>query len=159
MNSFLLTAWIPYNVIRCYKVRSWLLLFQLADFCWSDLSSEFDEWILARNELLRAMDLRLTALREDFTASFIQAAGATCSTKQIADLLKFCEHFGVMELRYLPTVKCLILGVTVKCPIPSKNDERFFCFLGFYCTKILGYYKYLFFWARNTKIKICRCCY
>ncbi|MCL7047005.1 hypothetical protein MKW94_002111, partial [Papaver nudicaule] len=54
-----------------------------------------------RNELLRAMDLRITALREEFTASFNQAVGATCSTKQITDLAAFCEHFGAAELRNL----------------------------------------------------------
>lgn len=53
----------------------------------------------ARNELLRALDLRLEALEEELALSFNRAAGATCSPKQIADLSAFSEHFGVMNLR------------------------------------------------------------
>ncbi|XP_020681330.1 uncharacterized protein LOC110098757 [Dendrobium catenatum] len=54
-----------------------------------------------KNELLRAMDLRLAALKEELVASFNRAAGATCSTNQISDLASFARHFGAAELSNL----------------------------------------------------------
>ncbi|XP_058075226.1 COP1-interacting protein 7-like [Magnolia sinica] len=52
-----------------------------------------------KNELLRAMDLRLTALRDELASAVNRAAGSTCSVKQIADLAAFAEHFGAVDLR------------------------------------------------------------
>lgn len=54
-----------------------------------------------KNDLLRAMDLRLTALKEDLVASFNRATGATCCTNQISDLASFAQHFGAVELSNL----------------------------------------------------------
>lgn len=53
----------------------------------------------SKNELLLAMDLRLTALRSELMAAINHAVGATCSYKDITDLVKFCEHFGAADLK------------------------------------------------------------
>ncbi|XP_026413729.1 serine/arginine repetitive matrix protein 2-like isoform X2 [Papaver somniferum] len=74
-----------------------------------------------RNELLRAMDLRIAVLKEDFTASFNQAVGAPCSIEQITDLVTFCEHFGAMELRNFLS-KYIELGVMDQVGEPQ-NDQ------------------------------------
>ncbi|XP_072984515.1 uncharacterized protein [Typha latifolia] len=52
-----------------------------------------------KNELLRALDLRLMALKEEMIASFNQVASSNFSTKQISDLVAFSEHFGAVDLR------------------------------------------------------------
>ncbi|XP_043698861.1 uncharacterized protein LOC122649687 [Telopea speciosissima] len=61
-----------------------------------------------KNELLRAMDLRLTVLSQELLSAFSRAADATCSTKQIANLVAFAEHFGAVDLR-----KCLFKCLTL----------------------------------------------
>ncbi|KAK1265473.1 hypothetical protein QJS04_geneDACA016949 [Acorus gramineus] len=52
-----------------------------------------------KNELLKAMDLRLMVLKEELASAFNRAAGATCSVKQISDLAAFMQHFGAKDLR------------------------------------------------------------
>ncbi|XP_010921244.1 uncharacterized protein [Elaeis guineensis] len=52
-----------------------------------------------KNELLRAINLRLTVLKEELAASFNRAAGTTLSTKQISDVEAFAHHFGAVDLR------------------------------------------------------------
>ena len=64
-----------------------------------------------RNELLRAVDLRLTALRDEIAAAFNQATGARCSTKDISDLENFAHHFGAKEIRYF----CMNKFLHVRC--------------------------------------------
>ncbi|KAJ4978099.1 hypothetical protein NE237_008879 [Protea cynaroides] len=63
-----------------------------------------------KNELLRAMDLRLTVQSQELLSAFSLAAGATCSSKQIADLAAFAEHFGAVDLRN-SLFKCLKLNL------------------------------------------------
>ncbi|XP_039067183.1 uncharacterized protein LOC120213105 isoform X2 [Hibiscus syriacus] len=53
----------------------------------------------SKNELLRAMDSRLTALRSELVAAFNQAVGETCSYKEIAHLVKFSEIFGATDVK------------------------------------------------------------
>lgn len=52
-----------------------------------------------KNELLRALEVRLMALEDELAASVNRAAGATCSVQQISDLIAFAEHFGAINLR------------------------------------------------------------
>ncbi|XVF41268.1 hypothetical protein PTKIN_Ptkin01aG0267000 [Pterospermum kingtungense] len=55
----------------------------------------------SKNELLRAMDSRLTALRSELIAAFNQAVGETCSHKEIAHLAKFSGNFGANDVKNL----------------------------------------------------------
>ncbi|XP_065870065.1 flocculation protein FLO11-like isoform X2 [Euphorbia lathyris] len=52
----------------------------------------------SKDELLKAIDLRLTALRKELAAALNQAAGLTCSSKDVRNLIDFCDHFGVADL-------------------------------------------------------------
>lgn len=52
-----------------------------------------------RNELLRAIDLRLTALRGELATAFVQSVRATCSNEELDDLERFSHHFGATDLR------------------------------------------------------------
>ncbi|KAG6503205.1 hypothetical protein ZIOFF_035516 [Zingiber officinale] len=52
-----------------------------------------------KNELLRAIELRIVGLKEELVALFSQAAGATLSVKHLSDLAKFSQHFQVRDLR------------------------------------------------------------
>ncbi|PSS33232.1 Neurofilament medium polypeptide like [Actinidia chinensis var. chinensis] len=53
----------------------------------------------SKNELLRAMNLRLATLRGELVAAFNRAAGATCSSNNIFDMEKLCQHFEAIDLR------------------------------------------------------------
>ncbi|KAL0382243.1 UNVERIFIED_CONTAM: hypothetical protein Scaly_0511600 [Sesamum calycinum] len=52
-----------------------------------------------RNELLRAMDLRLAALRGELTTVFDQAADFGYFVEEMTDVQKFSHHFGSVDLR------------------------------------------------------------
>ncbi|XP_074573137.1 uncharacterized protein LOC141829540 isoform X2 [Curcuma longa] len=52
-----------------------------------------------KNELLRAIELRIVGLKEELVALFSLAAGASLSVKHLSDLAKFSQHFQVRDLR------------------------------------------------------------
>ncbi|XP_061356662.1 uncharacterized protein LOC133301080 isoform X2 [Gastrolobium bilobum] len=54
----------------------------------------------SKNELLRAMDLRLTALSNKLGETFNKASGATCSLKDMTYLAKFSQHFGAANIEH-----------------------------------------------------------
>ncbi|EPS62413.1 hypothetical protein M569_12374, partial [Genlisea aurea] len=62
-------------------------------FCFQAESSD-----PSKNELLRAMDLRLSALRRELTAAFDQAVGARYSVEDLIDVQKFSDNFGSGDL-------------------------------------------------------------
>ncbi|KAL9272445.1 hypothetical protein AKJ16_DCAP08662 [Drosera capensis] len=57
--------------------------------------------VATRNELLRAMDLRVTTLRCELVSAFNHTAQSIFSVKDITNIKNFCEHFGVENLRKL----------------------------------------------------------
>ncbi|KAH7667431.1 hypothetical protein IHE45_12G057700 [Dioscorea alata] len=63
------------------------------------LTNERSSSDATKNELLRAMDLRITALKEELSSTFHKAMGATCSSKQISDVMTFAQYFGAIDLR------------------------------------------------------------
>ncbi|XP_022994971.1 uncharacterized protein LOC111490565 isoform X3 [Cucurbita maxima] len=86
--------------------------------------AEFTSSAESKNELLRAMELRLTALNKDFTASFEKGCNATCSSKKISHLVKFMEHFGATNLK---NCTCKYLELNPKSdsidPVPVDDDD------------------------------------
>ncbi|CAL5407612.1 unnamed protein product [Camellia sinensis] len=80
----------------------------------------------SKNELLRAMDLRLTTLRGELAAAFNRATGATCSPKDITDIVKLSQHFGAIDLRDTlhKFVELNQMGQTVDLPSDKKSHSE-----------------------------------
>ncbi|KAL8218007.1 hypothetical protein R6Q57_021380 [Mikania cordata] len=57
--------------------------------------------IHSKTELLRAVDLRLTELKDEVVAAIDQVTGARSSTKDISDLESFAHHLGTKDIRDL----------------------------------------------------------
>ncbi|KAL6980954.1 hypothetical protein U1Q18_022590 [Sarracenia purpurea var. burkii] len=79
----------------------------------------------SKNELLQAMDLRLTALRGELAASVNRAAGATCSLKHIFDMEKLSQHLGAVDLRNTlqKFVELSQMGLKVDLPSDEKSPS------------------------------------
>ncbi|KAL5209758.1 hypothetical protein ABZP36_005381 [Zizania latifolia] len=60
-----------------------------------------------KNELLRALDLRLAALKEEILVLLNRTAVSNMSTRDISDLSVFVQHFGTSEFSWL--MRCLML--------------------------------------------------
>nr|GEV83530.1 hypothetical protein [Tanacetum cinerariifolium] len=71
--------------------------FQLALFAKAevDMTSSFE----SKNELLRAVDSRLSELKEQLAEALNKAIGASCSPKDISELENFAHHFGAEDIR------------------------------------------------------------
>ncbi|KAF8728574.1 hypothetical protein HU200_017837 [Digitaria exilis] len=61
----------------------------------------------ARNELLRALDLRLSALKEEILIILNRAVGSELSTREISDLSAFVQRFGTSVFSWL--MRCMLL--------------------------------------------------
>ncbi|CAM0873002.1 unnamed protein product [Alopecurus aequalis] len=66
-----------------------------------------DSSVATKNELLRALDLRLSALKEEIMVLLSRAVGSNLSNKEISDLSTFVQHFGASEFSWL--MRCLLL--------------------------------------------------
>ncbi|XP_008782721.2 COP1-interacting protein 7-like isoform X1 [Phoenix dactylifera] len=85
-----------------------------------------------KNELLRAINLRLTVLKEELAASLNRAAGTTLSTKQISDIEAFAHHFGAVDLRnsllkflaLIPKDELAEPAVEQACSEDTKNNSE-----------------------------------
>ncbi|XWS08407.1 hypothetical protein CRYUN_Cryun41cG0077400 [Craigia yunnanensis] len=76
----------------------------------------------SKNELLHAMDSRLTALRGELVAAFNLAVGETCSYKEITHLAKFSESFGAIDLK---NFLCTFLELSQKHQVANPpGDEK-----------------------------------
>ncbi|KAF6172676.1 hypothetical protein GIB67_041999 [Kingdonia uniflora] len=78
------------------------------------LSSQIDFQTISsdstKNELLRALNLRLGALRDEFCAAFNLATDTPRSTKQIADLVAFSQYFEAIELKNFLSKYLTLMG-------------------------------------------------
>ncbi|XP_040377594.1 protein stum-like [Oryza brachyantha] len=83
-----------------------------------------------KNELLRALDLRLTVLKEEIFVMLNRAVVSNMSTTDISDLSAFVQHFGASEFSWL--MRCLLLIPDCKhselsqqeASTAEKNDKR-----------------------------------
>lgn len=59
----------------------------------------FEIFYSCRKELLRAIDVRLGALRQDLTAACARAAAAGFNLDTVSELKLFADQFGAIRLK------------------------------------------------------------
>lgn len=57
-------------------------------------------FFLCRKELLRAIDVRLSALKQDLVTACARASSAGFNPDSVSELVLFADHFGANRLRY-----------------------------------------------------------
>lgn len=77
-----------------------------------------------KNELLRALDLRLLTLEEELAASFDRATGVTCFIKHISDISAFIEYFGSTDLRNLGSKLLACSSKNKPCNLKSSQNMK-----------------------------------
>ncbi|MFS8013302.1 hypothetical protein Hanom_Chr14g01331271 [Helianthus anomalus] len=81
----------------------------------------------SKNELLLAVDLRLTALKKEVASAFNQAVGSKSSPKEVSDIKTFGFHFGTKNLR--DSLQNFVESITISTEyeedstVSSENDE------------------------------------
>ncbi|KAK4796202.1 hypothetical protein SAY86_028528 [Trapa natans] len=103
LNKFLNVVSSPELVNNTKSIRDEMSQLEVArKFQISVPSAKFDEELVpsdtSRNELLRAMDLRLAALRGELASTFCDVAFSIYSAEEITDLAMLSRHFGAAEI-------------------------------------------------------------
>ncbi|KAJ0487640.1 hypothetical protein HanHA89_Chr14g0592591 [Helianthus annuus] len=81
----------------------------------------------SKNELLLAVDLRLTVLKKEVASTFNQVIGSKSSPKDISDTKNFGFHFGTKNLR--DSLQNFVESITISTEdeedstVSSENDE------------------------------------
>ncbi|CAL4922476.1 unnamed protein product [Urochloa decumbens] len=74
-----------------------------------------------KNELLRALEFRLTALKEEIVVLLNRAVGSNLSTRDICDLSAFVQRFGTSEFSWL--MRCMLLIADCQpSELPQQQD-------------------------------------
>ncbi|CAM8913529.1 unnamed protein product [Rhodiola kirilowii] len=79
----------------------------------------------SKNELLRAMDSRLKALREELAGSLEKAAADSCSSKDISHLVNCCQNLGAMALKMYLIKYSELIQITLILDNPSDKKPTF----------------------------------
>ncbi|CAL4939222.1 unnamed protein product [Urochloa decumbens] len=75
-----------------------------------------------KNELLRALEFRLTALKEEILVLLNGAVGSNLSTRDICDLSAFVQRFGTSEFSWL--MRCMLLIADCQpSELPQQQDS------------------------------------
>jgi hypothetical protein len=61
----------------------------------------FDLTCLRRKELLKAIDVRLMAVKQDLMTACTRASSAGFTFDTVSGLLLFSDHFGAQRLKYV----------------------------------------------------------
>ncbi|KAL6648211.1 hypothetical protein ACP70R_012435 [Stipagrostis hirtigluma subsp. patula] len=74
-----------------------------------------------KNELLRALDLRLTALKEEILVLLNRAVCTNMSAKELSDLSAFVQKFGTSEFSWL--MRCMLVLDCQLLELPTQESS------------------------------------